>query len=152
MIRFGCVVVCLGLLACDRPFEGVEDEPVPQIDVTGTWTGHVTGVGETLDNPQFSYQLSLIQDGFQVGGIARTRFLADSTRFGAMRLEGTVDGFTLRFEELEILEELPPDNLAWCLKVVALRFGEVDNEHVLQGSWSDSGCNQGLIWVSRPLP
>lgn len=151
MIRFGCILLCVGLVACDRPFDGNEDDPVPQIDVTGTWDGHVTGAGETLENPRFSYSLSLIQDGFQVGGMAQTRFLEDSTRFGTMRIEGTVDGFILRFEEVAIVDELPPEGLAWCLKFAALRFGEVDREHVLQGSYSDSGCNEGVIWVSRPI-
>ncbi len=112
----------------------VEAVSVETVDFTGSWLGIVTEDYGAMN--RYEYRLELTQDGNTVVG---TAYDASTNReqeiFASSIIEGTVEGDTLVFEEVQLTELSGIPVWNWCLTRVTLNFEDVDGMDTITGTW-----------------
>ncbi len=111
----------------------------------GNWAGFLTQPGITWD-----YEMSLKRTGAsRFVGTSVITDLNNPSVFGVMSLRGRVVNGALLFKETRITDQNPPLGLRWCIKGGRLRISGSNGRVFLRGSWSDPGCNAGLIGLQK---
>lgn len=119
-----------------------------QSNVSGTWLGILRQTPGGTE-PEFGFELRLVQTGAKVTGTARIAVPANNKYYAIMEVSGNVQGNTLEFLETSIIENHPEPGTYWCIKRGDLKFSEPAGHARLEGSWTASNCAPGTIEVFR---
>ncbi len=112
--------------------------------ITGTWRGVMRQPGGPYE--VYNFTLGLVQNHDRVSGISRIRTI-DGAYWGEFRFEGRLEGNTLFFADVMLIDDNLAPLLGWCDKggylVVDPRGG------TLRGPWRAFACSPGEIRVQH---
>jgi TIR domain len=110
-------------------------EGAPLIDLSGHWVGQQTG--NTIPS---RYQLHLTQQGSQIIGTARADLILSEAKesYVVFELTGSVEGSTLKFKQLSILDSEPADPDSWCLIRASLTYSNRYGLESLTGNYKEA--------------
>jgi len=112
-------------------------------NVSGQWQGVLTQNGSTVP---FSLQMELLQEGTTLRGQARS-VGSDTTLQAVFQISGWVGDADSVF--IQDVQQLQPENPAWCLKLLSLRLIQKPEGEELSGTWSARGCDGGTVRLQR---
>lgn len=114
------------------------------VDLSGTWQGVARQPGGPYD--KYDVRFDLRQTGDVVTGTTEIA-TTDGENWGRLRVEGKIDGTTLYFADVELLDEDIDFFLAWCMKG---GFAVVDpREKTMKGPWRAFACMPGSVELER---
>lgn len=120
--------------------------------VRGYWTGYITQQGLLAIATNYQYSLVLETEGSTVYGYSEIRLWNDSSIYGRMAFNGTLEGNLIRIVETEILEERIYSAAYWCLKELILEYSLEEGREYLRGNWSSTRCaGPGRVELQRPV-
>ena len=112
-------------------------------NVSGQWQGVLTQNGIA---GSFSMQMELLQEGTTLRGQARS-VGSDTTLKAVFQISGWVGDADSVF--IQDVQQLQPENPAWCLKLLSLQLIKKREGEQLVGTWSATGCDGGTIRLQR---
>ncbi len=118
-------------------------------DFTGKWTG-LLRQDPGAYSEKYYFEMELLQKGNKIEGQSS---IFINQFFGKMEVRGEIQGDTLLFEELRMIDEQMETGYEWCLKKGMLILEKGDVKAYLKGDWSGEisvgPCEPGTIEVSR---